>query len=39
MDSEFVHLNINDLVHCIKDNDFKVNYKPHNPVKDEFEKI
>jgi hypothetical protein len=38
MDS-FVNLNIDDLLSCINGNEFKVNYPPHNPVKDEFEKF
>ena len=37
MDS-FVQLSINDLVACIN-GDFKVNYPPHNQVKNEFEKF
>jgi mRNA (guanine-N7-)-methyltransferase len=35
----FVRLNINDLVDCVNNSEFKVNYAPHNHVKDEFEKF
>jgi mRNA (guanine-N7-)-methyltransferase len=39
MENDFVKLSIDDLVHCIRDNDFKVNYEPHKQVKYEFEKF
>jgi len=39
---DFVKLelaDLNDLVNCIQTNTFKVNYAPHNKVKDEFNKF
>jgi len=38
MDS-FVKLSINDMLSCINENNYKVNYPPHNQVKNEFEKF